>query len=493
MYANNFFECIDTACKLEKKNINIGITAYDYKASIGAEFDACVYFVKAYKNTDFTRVYADFVQQGIKQPTNYHRVFRDSTIQNRIQIKDIEQQIIETPKTIDPFEKHNNYSRMNFARAVNLYTFCPEFESAQDPIIKHNGKETIMLGTNSYLGLGTHPKIKKAAKQAIDKYGTGCSGSPLLNGTLDIHKQLSRELSQSFTKEDALIFSTGYQTNVGVVSTLVGKGDILIMDNRNHASLMDGALLSRAKLVRYKHNCLSSLEEVLKQYANKPKLLITDSVFSMEGTVIDLPEIVKLAQKYNTRLMLDESHAIGVFGPTGMGVAEQFGLLDEIDIIMGTFSKSLASIGGFVAGNRQVIDMLRHKARSHVFSASLPPAAVASVLGAINIIKTEPKLRTNFLKNANFFASGLKKLGFNITHYQGAIISLFCGHELISVAAFNQLFQRGVFVNPVAYPAVPKKEAMLRISIMANHTHETLKQALDVFAQIKTPTWPYSQ
>lgn len=490
LYANNFFECIKMACELKKKSVNIGVTAYNYKASIGAEFVACVYFLKAFQKTDFTRVYAKFIEDSIEQPVNFHRVFKNESVDKRLQIKTQVNQILNSDYSIDVFEKHKNYNRIDFARTVDLYTLFPEFESAQEPVIKHNGREVIMLGTNSYLGLATHPKIKQAAIEAIEKYGTGCSGSPLLNGTLDIHNQLTYKLAKCLKKQDALIFSTGYQTNLGVVSTLVGRGDVVIMDERNHASLFDGAMLSRACICKYKHNDLSSLEDVLKKNANKPKLLITDTIFSMEGTLIDLPEIVRLANKYHARLMLDESHAVGVIGENGMGVAEHLGLLNQVDIIMGTFSKSLASVGGFVVGDRKILDMLRHKARSHVFSASLPPSAIATVSKALDIIIAEPQRREKLLDNANYFANGLRKLGFTINYFGSAIISVFCGHELIAVAAFNELFKQGVFVNPVAYPAVPKGEEMLRISLMANHDKQTLEKALKIFEQIKTPTWP---
>jgi len=347
-----------------------------------------------------------------------------------------------------------------------------------------------MLGTNSYLGLATHPKVKEAAKEAIEKYGSGCSGSPMLNGTLDLHHQLANELAQFIGKQDALIFSTGYQTNVGVVSALVNRDDVLIMDERNHASLIDGARLAGATFVRYKHNDLESLESVLQKFANRPKLVVTDTLFSMEGTVINLPGMVQLVKKYHARLMLDESHAIGVMGPTGRGIAEQFGLTDQVDIIMGTFSKSFASIGGFVAGDRKIIDTLRHTSRSHIFSASLPPSAVAAVLAAIKIIDEEPERRTRLLQNARFLAEGLQDSGYAITHQGSAIIPVFCGHELITIAAFHKLFEEGVFVNPVTWPAVPRNQEMLRISLMATHDEDMLLKALEVFRKIKTKHWP---
>jgi 8-amino-7-oxononanoate synthase len=490
LYANSIFEGLRVACGLGKKTFNIGITSYDFKTSIGAELDPSVYFVKAFKMPDYSAVYADFIQKNIKQPENHHRVFRDCNALSRLQTSDAEAMLRRPDDPLDPFAKHLRYIRVDAVRAANLYTYCPVFESAQEPIIRHKGRDVIMLGTNSYLGLATHPKVKDAAMKAIDKYGSGCSGSPLLNGTLDIHIQLAFELAQFMNKQDALIFSTGYQTNVGVISALVNRDDVLIMDERNHASLIDGAILSRAMLVRYKHNDIESLEAVMRKYVDKPKLVVIDSLFSMEGTIIDLPKIVQLVRQYHARLMLDESHAIGVVGTTGRGVAEYYGLLNEVDIIMGTFSKSLASIGGFVAGDRKILDTLRHTARSHIFSASLPPSSVAAVLAAIKIIDEEPERRAHVLENARFLAEGLRNLGYKISHHGSAIISLFCGHELLTVAAFHKLFDEGIFVNPITYPAVPKNQEMLRISLMATHDKSMLLRALDVFKCLKTMNWP---
>lgn len=490
LYANTFFECIKAACKLGKKSIGLGITAYDYKASLGAEFHAAIYYVKAYKNPDYTTVYADFISESILQPENHHRCFRDTGPMNRVGLKQLNDSLVKQRDPSDVFDKHYRYTRIDFARATGLYSYCPEFECAQDPVVRHKGRNIIMLGTNSYLGLATRSEMKAAAIAAIEKYGTGCSGSPLLNGTLDIHKQLTNELADFFEQEAALVFSTGYQTNLGVVSALVNRNDYVIMDERNHASLVDGALLSRAKIIRYKHNDLASIEETLQKYKACPKLLVTDSIFSMEGTMIDLPAIVELARKYQARIMLDESHAIGVIGPQGKGVADYYGLLDKVDIIMGTFSKSLASVGGFVAGDRKIIDMLCHKSRSHIFSASLPPASVAAVREALNLVRNEPELRMVLKENASCLAEGLRNLGYRIDYYGGAIISVYCGHELIALSAFGELFKRGVFVNPVTSPAVPKQEEMLRISLMATHKKDMLNDALEVFKQIKTPFWP---
>jgi len=490
LYANNIFEGLRVACELGKKTFNIGITTYDFKTFIGAELDPCIYFVKSLKELNYSNIYANLIQKNIQQPVNHHRVFRDCNILNRLQIKDTKSRLYRSDDPLDPFAKHLRYIRVDTIRAADLYTYCPVFESAQEPVIRHMGRDVIMLGTNSYLGLATHPKVKKAAQEAIHKYGSGCSGSPMLNGTLDLHRQLAFELARFVGKQDALIFSTGYQTNVGVVSALVNRDDVLIMDERNHASLVDGARLSRATLVRYKHNDIKSLEVILEKYADKPKLVVTDSLFSMEGTIIDLPKIVRLVKQHHARLMLDESHAIGVIGPAGRGVAEHYGLLGEVDIIMGTFSKSFASIGGFVAGDRKILDTLRHTARSHIFSASLPPASVAAVLTAIRIIDEEPERRVRLLENARFLADGLRDLDYKTGHQGSAIIPLFCGDELLTLAAFHKLFDEGVFVNPVTHPAVPRNQEMLRISLMATHDESMLLRALDVFKRIRTTNWP---
>ena len=490
LYANNIFEALRMACKLKKKIFNIGITAYDFKTSVGAELDSCVYFVKSFRNPCFSAVFADLIKKNIIQPKNNHRVFKNLDISKRIQLDEIVSITNYNIEKLDSFSKHYHYLRADTARATDLYTFCPVFGSAQEPIISHGERNVIMLGTNAYLGLANHPKVIQASLDAINKYGSGCSGSPMMNGTLDLHKQLASEMANFINKQDALIYSTGYQTSVGVISTLVDRNDVLIMDERNHASLIDGAILSRATLVRYRHNSLESLESVLKKYKDRSKLVVTDSLFSMEGTVIDLPSIVNLVKEYNSRLMLDESHAIGVMGPNGRGVAELSGLTNEVDIIIGTFSKSFASIGGFVAGERKIIDTLKHRSRAHIFSASLPPSAVAAVLAAIRIIDEEPERRVKLLENSRYLSEGLKKIGYQVDYYGSAIVPVFCGHELISIAAFQKLFEEGVFVNPVTSPAVPKNHEILRLSLMSTHTKEMLDFALNVFEKIKTNQWP---
>jgi len=490
LYANNIFESLNVACIMRKKTFNIGITTYDFKSAIGCELEPTFYFIKAFKNKNFSSVYTKYVKDHIKQPHNYHRVFRCDDVEKRTQLEEYETLMVEKGIELDVFSKHLNYTRVDDARAAGLYTFCPSFESAQEAVVIANNKEVIMLGSNAYLGLSTHPKVKRAAQDAIEKYGTGCSGSPMLNGTLDLHNKLSNNLARFVRKQDALIFSTGYQTNVGVLSALANRNDIVIMDERNHASLVDGALLSRAKIVRYKHNSINSLETVIKQYADQPILVVTDSLFSMEGSIINLPEIIRLKKQYHFRLMLDESHALGVIGKTGGGVTELYNLGDDVDIIMGTFSKSFAAVGGFIAGDKKIIDTIKHTSRAHMFSASLPPSATATVLESLKIITNEPERRKQLIENAGFLAKGLENLGYEIDFQGGPIISLFCGHEYLAIAAYQKLFENGVFVNPVTSPAVPKNHEILRISLMATHTREMLTKALAVFEQLKTPYWP---
>ena len=490
LYSNLLLETIRVACDLKKKTLNLGITTYDFKASLGAELRPCIYFVKAFKKPEHSAAYAELLQKGIKQPENHHRVFAARDVSIRVQPGEAAALLRSFDDPLDPFVRHVRYVRADITRAAGLYAFCPVFESAQEPVVQYGGREVIMLGTNSYLGLATHPRVKEAARAAIDRYGSGCSGSPMLNGTLDLHQRLAHRLAWFMQKQDALVFSTGYQTNVGAVSALVGRGDVILMDERSHASLIDGALLARATLVRYKHADTASLEDALRRHAHAPKLVVTDSLFSMEGTVIDLPIVVGLVKKHHARLMLDESHAIGVMGRTGRGVAEHFGLLEQVDLIMGTLSKSLASIGGFVTGDRKIIDTLRHTARSHIFSASLPPAAVAAALEAITIVDQEPGRRARLLANARFLAHALQEFGYQASYHGNGIVPLFCGNEMLALAAFQRLLEEGVFVNPVAFPAVPRHQEMLRISLMATHDEGMLQRALEVFARARTATWP---
>lgn len=489
LYPNLFLEVIRVACELGMKTLNFGITTYDFKASLGAELEPMVYLLKAFKRPELSAAYADLFATGIRQPTNLHRAFAGPA-PHRAQPAEAVGILQSEDDPRDPFVRHARYVRADVSRAAGVYPFRPVFQSAQDPVVRHEGRDVIMLGTNSYLGLATDRRVKDAAQAAIERFGSGCSGSPMLNGTLDCHVELADRLARFTGKDDALVFSTGYQANVGVVSALVRTGDVVLMDERCHASLIDGARLARARIVRYRHADTAALAAELERTAPRPTLVVSDSLFSMEGTIVDLPSMIQLVRRHHARLLLDESHAIGVMGPGGRGVAEHYGLLDQVDLVVGTLSKSLASIGGFVAGDRKIIDTLRHTARSHLFSASLPPASVAAAITALEIIEKEPGRRRRLLANARFLAAGLRRLGYRVADHGNAILPVACGNELLALAAYHELLEHGVFVNPVTHPAVPKGEELLRISLMATHTTEMLQRALEAFELVRTPTWP---
>ncbi len=474
-------------------SVNWGITTYPFKFERGFEADPTVYLVKHVAQPRLTVALARGLQTGIEQPENTHRPFRDQELTDRPDLKALAAALpVVTPPapSRDVFSKVYGYDRPDSLKVAGIYSFFPAFESAQGPLVQFRGREVVMLGSNAYLGLGTHPSVVAAAKAAIDKYGTGCSGSPLLNGTLDIHLDLARALAAFMGKEDAILCSTGYQTNLGVVSALLGKDDVVVMDQFDHASLVDGARLAGAQIARFRHNDMESLEEVLRAHPDRGKLVVVDSVFSMEGTVADLPSIVALARKHGARTMVDEAHGIGVLGPGGRGAAELLGVLDSVDIVMGTFSKSFAAIGGFVAGDATVIDYLRHTARSHMFSASLPPSAVATVRAALEIIESEPERRRNLLRNAAYMSRGLQALGYDAQYHQTAIVPVHCGSDALALGAFKRLLDQGVFVNPVLHPAVAKGRELLRTSYMATHTQEMLDRALGVFADARTTSFP---
>lgn len=490
LYFNLTLLAIQDAIGKHYQTAGFGITAYDYKFKIGCEAQPLVYLVKHIARPQLTPALVSLLRNSIKQPENVHQPLKKRDISQCARLQDIAAQLAVPPSRSDVFNKVRSYERANFARLIGLYAYFPAFESAQAPLIQHNGRPVVMLGNNSYLGLGTHPEVCAAAKSAVDKYGTGCSGSPFLNGTLGIHLDLARSLAEFVQKEDAILFSTGYQTNLGIILALVDKDDVVIMDELNHASLIDGARLAHVPVGRYKHNDMDSLRELLESFPDQAKLIVTDSIFSMEGTIINLPAIVELTERYGARLMLDEAHAIGVIGPGGRGVAEHFGLLDKVDLIMGTFSKSFAAVGGFVAGDAQVIDYLRHVARSHMFSASLPPAAVATARKALDIIIQEPERRTKTLRNAELMSRGLQELGYKAPFRQTAIVPVYCGNNLLTLGLYKKLLDEGVYVNPVLYPAVPRGEELLRTSYMATHNEEVLDRALRVFEKVRTPGFP---
>ena len=337
-----------------------------------------------------------------------------------------------------------------------------------------------MLGSNSYLGLTNHPKIKEAAIAAIKKYGTGCAGSRFLNGTLDIHVELENRLARFVGKEEAIIYSTGFQVNLGVVSCLTGREDYIIWDELDHASIIEGRRLSFSTPLKYKHNDMASLEKVLKSCPeDKVKLIVTDGVFSMEGDVANLPEIVALAKKYNAAVMVDEAHGIGVFGKQGRGTCDHFGVTGDVDLIMGTFSKSFASLGGFIATDSITANYLRHNSRSYIFSASITPASTAAVGAALDIMESEPERIAHLWEVTNYALEGFRNLGCEIGHTSTPIIPLFIRDNEKTFRVTRDLFDEGVFVNPVVSPAVAPSDTLIRFSLMATHTKEQVDFALD--------------
>ncbi len=364
------------------------------------------------------------------------------------------------------------------------YFFFQKLESPQDSEAVVNGKRVIMVGSNNYLGLTNHPRVKEAAIKAIEKYGTSCAGSRFLNGNLDIHEELEEKLARFLRKEAALVFATGYQTNLGAISALVGRNDVAIIDMYDHASIIDGCRLSFGEVKKYSHNDMDALETILEGIKEKNKLIIVDGVFSMEGDIADLPAIVKLAKAYGARIMLDDAHAIGVLGDGGRGTAEHFGLENDVDLIMGTHSKSLAAIGGFIAGPSDVISWIKHVARPMIFSASLSPSMVASASTALDIIEEQPELRAQLWKNTHKMLKGYKTLGYNTGTSETPIIPIVIKDTMKTYEMCKLLFENGVFVNAVISPAVPQGRELLRTSYMATHTEEQLDKVLAAFEKV---------
>jgi len=382
-------------------------------------------------------------------------------------------------------KKMQRYNVPQKLQALGLYPYFRTIESEQDTVVKINGKPILMFGSNSYLGLTNHPKLKEAVKQSVDKYGSGCAGSRFLNGTLDLHIQLEEALAKYVGKEKALVFSTGYQVNLGVISSLLGRHDYLIIDEYDHACIIDGARLSFAKVLKYKHNDMASLEKVLKKCeSDKIKLIVTDGVFSMEGDICKLPEISRLAKKYDANIMLDDAHALGVIGKQGRGTASHFGLEDDVDLIMGTFSKSLASIGGFIASDADTINFLKHNARSLMFSASIAPANAASALAVLEIMEYEHERLQDLWDNTNYALKLLKEAGFDTGHTETPIIPIYIRDDHKTFMLSKRLLDNGVFVNPVVYPAVPSSSSLIRYTVMATHTFEQIAESIDKIAKI---------
>ncbi len=377
------------------------------------------------------------------------------------------------------------YQEPQRVKALGVYPYFRAIESEQDTEVVMRGKKVLMFGSNSYLGLTNHPKIKEASIEAIRKYGTGCAGSPFLNGTLDIHIKLEEKLADFVGKEKAIVYSTGFHTNIGVIPTIVGRGDHIIGDELNHASIVEGRRLSFATYHKYKHNDMSSLEDVLKKIPYESvKLIVMDGVFSMEGDVADLPSIIKLADKYNASVYVDEAHSLGVFGKEGRGICNHFGLTDKVDLIMGTFSKSLATIGGFIATDADTINFLKHHSRSYIFSASISPAATASVIAALDIIKQEPERLKNLWEITNYSLSAFRNLGFEIGPTETPIIPLYIRDMDKTFMITQELYEQGIFVNPVIPPACSPNDTLIRFSLMATHTKAQIDEAVEKLTRI---------
>ncbi len=384
----------------------------------------------------------------------------------------------------DIFEKCFRFTIAKDLQRAGIYPFFRTIESAQDPEVTMNGKKMIMVGSNNYLGLTNHPKVKEAAIEAIRKYGSGCAGSRFLNGTLDIHVKLEEKLAKFMKRDAALIFSTGFQVNLGVISAIVCKDDIVIIDKMDHASIVDGCKLSYGEVKRFRHNDMADLERVLSDSNGRGKLIVVDGVFSMEGDIIDLPAVVTLAKKYGARLMVDDAHGIGVLGKTGRGTAEHFGLEKDVDLVMGTYSKSLASIGGFIAGDTDVIHYIKHLARALIFSASPPPASVAAVSAALDIIDNEPERLIRLWDNTRKMLKGFRDLGFHVGPSETPIIPILVGSDETAFKMAMALQEEGVFANVAVSPAVPPGKALIRTSYMATHTDEHLDRVLETFKKV---------
>lgn len=360
-----------------------------------------------------------------------------------------------------------------------LYPYFRSIESGQDTEVVINGKKVLMFGSNSYLGLTNHPKIKEAAKAAIEKYGTGCAGSRFLNGSLDIHLELENRLAEYVGKEAAVLFSTGFQVNLGVISCLLDRNDYLLLDEYDHASIIDGSRLSFSRTIKYAHNDMQDLRRKLSRLPeDSAKLIVSDGIFSMEGDLVNLPEMVNIANEFGANIMMDDAHSLGVIGFNGSGTASHFNLTEEVDLIMGTFSKSLASLGGFIAGSTETIEYIKHRARSLMFSASMPPSAVASVISALDIIESEPERIDKLWANTEYAKKLLLEAGFDIGHSNSPIIPVYIRDNTKTFMITNILQQNGVFVNPVVSPAVPSDSSLIRFSLMATHTFDQIESAI---------------
>lgn len=387
---------------------------------------------------------------------------------------------------MDVFQKCSESAiRADGLREAGIYPYYRVIQSAQDPAVLHEGRELVMLGSNNYLGLTNHPEVKAAAAAALEAYGTGCAGSRLLNGTLEIHVQLEERLAEFMGREAALTFATGFQVNLGVLSCLLDRSDVAILDALDHACIIDGCRLGFGRTYKYRHNDMEDLEKKLRVAGDdKGKLIVIDGVFSMEGDLANLPAIVEHKNRHNARLMVDDAHGLGVFGENGRGTAEHFGLEHEVDLVMGTFSKSLAAIGGFVAGNARVIEHIKHNARSEIFSAAPPPASMAAALKALELIEREPDRRKRLWETTHFMKKELSGIGYDTGSSASPVIPIVVGEDIDAFTMTTRLQEEGVFANPVVSPAVPPGRAMIRTSYMATHTQAHLDRSLEALRKV---------
>ena len=382
-------------------------------------------------------------------------------------------------------KKLSRYDAPQKAKDAGVYPYFREISSDQDTEVLMHGKKVLMFGSNSYMGLANHPKVKEAAIAATKKYGTGMAGSPFLNGTLDIHKRLEERLADYIGKEDAMIYSTGFGVNLGVVSTLTGREDYIILDEQDHASIIEGRRLSFSNYLKYKHNDMESLEAQLRKCdPDKVKLIVTDGVFSMEGDVANLPEIVRLSKQYNATVMVDEAHGVGVFGKCGRGTCDHFGVTDDVDLIMGTFSKSFASLGGFIATDKEITNYLRHHSRSYIFTASITPASTAAADAALDIMLSEPERQEHLWEITHYALENFRAMGCEIGNTSTPIIPLFIRDDYKTFHVTRELLDEGVFVNPVVTPAVAPHDTLIRYSLMATHTKEQVTRSLEAIEKV---------
>ncbi len=390
----------------------------------------------------------------------------------------------QTLQHVQLFDKCKNFTKAREVEASGLYPYFKPISESEDTVVMIEGKRRIMMGSNNYLGLTHHPKVLEASRDALERYGSGCTGSRFLNGTLDLHEQLEARLADFLGKEGALVFSTGYQANLGLISSLVGRGDVVLIDKLDHASIVDGAKMSYGQTDRFAHGNLAQLERLLEKNSDRGMMVVVDGVYSMEGDIADLPSLFRLTQRHGAALAVDDAHAIGVIGPKGDGTAAHFGMVDEVDVIVGTFSKSLASIGGFIVASADVIHYLKHHARPLIFSAALPPANTAGVIAAHEVMLREPERRDALWANTFRLQKGLTSLGFDIGPSETPIVPVLIGTMEGTFVFWRKLFDAGVFTNPVVPPAVGLSSCRLRTSVMATHSDDQIDYVLDTFAKL---------